>query len=444
MIPPADRARRGLAEVQPGEEVEIFTLEMNERRYEFDRDRLELTETRRAAGVAVRVLNAGRAGFAYRADPRPEAAATALDEARALAALSDPDPARVLADPQAPAKVRVPEPLDLARIPLTDKLALVRRMEAAALGSDPRVRAAPQAGYQETERSCALAASTGVFHAWTRQTFSLGLAVLASDRGDTQVAEEFREWRSWADLDPEGTGRTAGERAARLLGAAPVPTGRRPVVVPPAVAAGLLEAALPAWSAEAVQRRRSFLDGQAGRTLAAPDVTLVDDGAATGGLYTTPVDDEGTPRQRTALVTEGRLTGFLHTLESARRADVPPSGNAVRPVLAAPPAPGVNNVSLLPGVRSRGELWERAEGGLLLAELLGLHTLAPATGEFSFGASGWLLERGAPARPVRGVTVAGDLGSLLRRITGIGNDPETYGRFTSPTLLIEEMMVAGK
>jgi PmbA protein len=445
VIPPGDRARRILeaSALRSGEEVEIFALETLDRRYELGRGRLEQTESRHASGVAVRMLEAGRMGFAYRADPRLEAGAEALDEARALVALSAPDPARVLAAPQAPAVVSAPALLDLARVPVADKLALAERLGTAALAADPRVQAVPQASYQETERRCALATSAGTFHAWTRQAFALGVAALAADQGDSQLAEEYRMWRAWPDLDPEGVGRAAGERAARLLGAQAVPTGRRAVVLPPDVATGLLEAALPAWSAEAVQRRRSFLAGGEGRSLAAPGVTLVDDGLAAGGLCTAPVDDEGTPMQRTELITAGRLAGYLHTQETARRAGVRPTGNAVRPALAVPPTPGASNVSLLPGALPPEGLWARAEGGLLLAELLGLHTLNPVTGEFSLGAAGWLLAGGAPARPVRSVTIAGDLGSLLRRIAAVGNDPRTYGRFTSPSLLIDDMMVAG-
>jgi len=442
---PIRSARQALAEVSPvpGEEIEIFCQSLRERSYEITRGRLENSESRNAFGAAVRVLSDGRLGFAYRADMRTEAVAAAVTEARDLARRSSPDAARALPGVRVPARVSTPAPVDLQAVPKEEKINLARRLEVAALASDPRVHAAHQATYQEEETLQALVNSHGVELSWSFQEFSLGVAAVAAAGGDSQLGEEYRVWRAWSRLDPETVGRLAGERAARLLQAAPLPTGKRRLVVPPSIGAGFLEAAIAAWSAEAVQRGRSFLAGREGQQIAAGAITLIDDGTAPGGLATAPVDDEGTPMQRTELINQGRLAGFLHNHETARRGGVQSTGNAYRAGIQAPPAVGPTNIILLPDSVVPEQLLAQAEGGLYLAEVLGLHTLDPVTGEFSLGASGWLIEHGAPVRPVRGVTIAGRLEDFLKQVEAVGSDLTTYGRVSVPTLLVKDIMVAG-
>jgi PmbA protein len=445
MIDPGPLVRRVLAEAGPsnGEEIEVYAAATRERRYESTSGRLENAESRNGFGVAVRVIAGGRLGFAYRSDSRPTELIAAVAEARSLARQTASDPARGLPGRREPAAALGLAPLDLDAVPRAQKLELIKRLEAATLAADSRVRTAHQAMYHETDTRVALVNSRGVDLAWTVQEFSLAVAALAEAGGDTQLGEEYRVWRGWDDLDPEAVGRAAGEKAARLLGASPIPTARRDLVLPPVLVAGILETALPAWSAEAVQRGRSFLAGREGQAVAGERVTLVDDGTLPGGIATSPADDEGIPRQRTNLVTRGRLNGFLHNHETARRAGTASTGNAHRVSIQSPPAVGPSNLLLLPGAAHQAEILARAEGGLLLAEVLGLHTLDAVTGEFSLGASGWLIEHGAPGCPVRGVTIAGSLSDLLRQVDDLGSDLTTYGRFSVPTLLVRDIMVAG-
>lgn len=445
MTHPELLARQALAGVSPapGEEIEIYATVSTERRYELTGGQVENIESRQNFGAAVRVIAAGRLGFAYRADARPESLAEAVAEARNLAQRTAADPARTLPPRQDPARVSLPAPVDLQAVPLESKLDLARRLEAAARAVDPRVRATHQAAYQEEDVQTALVNTRGVDLSWSHQGFALSVAAVAEENGDSQIGEEYRVWRLWSDMNPEVVGREAGRKAARLLHAAPVATARRSLVVPPAIGTGFLEAAISAWSAEWVQRGRSFLAGREGQVIAAEAITLMDDGTAPGGMGTAPVDDEGTPMQRTELIRGGRLAGFMHNQETARRAGANSTGNARRSGLQAPPAVGPTNVICLPGGAGEAGLLAQAEGGLYLAEVLGLHTLDPVTGAFSLGASGWLIENGVLGRPVRGVTVAGRLETLLRQVEAVGDRLTTYGRFSAPTLLVRDIMVAG-
>ncbi len=439
----AEFARQALVKAAPRatEQLEIFTLEGEARAYEIADGRLENIKTHKTFGLAVRILDSGRVGFACRADTRPEAVVMAVAEARAILRYSAPDSARELF-PRPEINFESPAP-DLLSRPAEDKIAMAHRIAKAARYADVRVKQVQQAAYYESSRHMALVNSLGLELSWSRPAFSLGALVLAENQHDTQMGEEYRSWRNWEGLDPEGVGKQAGQQAAGLLGAESLSTGRRSLLIPPGIAAGLLEAAWKAWSAEMVQRGRSFLGGREGTQIAAPGINLIDDGTLKEGLGTALVDDEGSPMQRTELVKDGKLTGLIYNIESARRANTSSTGNGLRLEFQTMPDVRPTNFWLLPGTQEVKALKNQAEGGLYLAEVMGLHTFDAVTGEFSLGASGWVIEDGTLGRPVRGVTIAGRMEELLRQIDGLGNDPVIYGRFAAPTLLIRDIMVAG-
>lgn len=436
-------ARQALVRAAPRrtEQLEIFTLEEEARAYEIADGRLENIKNRQTFGLAVRILDSGRVGFACRADTRPEAVATAVTEARAILRHSDPDPARELSPRR---EIKSESPVrDLLSRPAEEKIALAHRIATAARHADVRVKQVRLAAYYESRRHMTLVNSLGLELSWSRPAFSLGALVLAKNQHDTQMGEEYRSWRNWEALDPEGVGKQAGQQAAGLLGAKTLPTGRRSLLIPPSISAGLLDAVWKAWSAEAVQRGRSFLGGREGSQIAASGINLIDDGTLKDGLGTALVDDEGSPMQRTELVKDGKLTGFIYNIETARRARAVSTGNGLRLEFQTMPDVRPTNFWLLPGTQEVKALKNQAEGGLCLAEVMGLHTLDAVTGEFSLGASGWVIEDGRLGQPVRGVTIAGRIEELLRQIDGVGNDSVIYGRFAAPTLLVRDIMVAG-
>ncbi|MCK5218494.1 TldD/PmbA family protein, partial [bacterium] len=408
----ADVARQALARAAPRgtEQLEIFTLEEEARTYEIADGRLENIKNHHAFGLAVRILDSGRVGFACRADTRPEAVDMAVTEARDILRHSAPDSARGFFP--GPKINSEPPAYDLLSRPAEEKIAMAHRIATAAMHTDVRVKQVRQAAYYESSRRMALVNSLGLELSWGRPAFSLGALVLAENRHDTQMGEEYRSWRNWEGLDPEGVGMQAGYQAAGLLGAESLPTGRRTLLVPPGISASLLEAAWKAWSAESVQRSRSFLDGREGTQIAASGINLIDDGTLKDGLGTAMVDDEGSPMQRTELVKDGKLTGLMHNIETARRARISSTGNGLRLEFKTMPDVHPTNFWLLPGTQEVKDLKNQAEGGLYLAEVMGLHTLDAVTGEFSLGASGWVIEDGTLGRPVRGVTIAGRMEAL--------------------------------
>ncbi|NTV52722.1 MAG: hypothetical protein HGA76_06900, partial [Candidatus Firestonebacteria bacterium] len=268
-------ARQLLAGALPQEAWEFYFRLTDEWRCEQTQGRLENLDAKSVFGVAVRCLVDGRMGFAYRRDARPGAVTEVLAEARALVQQVEADPAKCFA--AADAKLTAPAFNPSRSFDRTRVKDLLDRAETSARQADGRVRRTQQAGYYQRRVEHVLVNSLGTDLTWCQDEVGLNVAALAEARGDSQLGEAYAVAATLDGLSPETVGSEAGLKAARLLGAEVLPTGRRDVVFPPTVVAGILEAAFPAWSAQAWQRGSSFLAPHAGECLASPAVSLVDD-----------------------------------------------------------------------------------------------------------------------------------------------------------------------
>jgi PmbA protein len=174
--------------------------------------------------------------------------------------------------------------------------------------------------------------------------------------------------------------------------------------------------------------------------------TLVDDGTITIGPAASPFDDEGVPTGRTELFTRGTLNGFLHNTYTAGRTGggTRSTGNAKRGGYKSTPGVGTSNFYLDAGELSFDELLVRAEGGVLIQDVSGVHSGAnPISGEFSVGATGLRIAGGALGEPLREMTVASTLPEMLAGITGVGSDLRFFSSVGTPSILIGEMTLAG-
>jgi PmbA protein len=174
--------------------------------------------------------------------------------------------------------------------------------------------------------------------------------------------------------------------------------------------------------------------------------TLVDDGRRLDGPGACPFDGEGVPSGRTELFGSGVLNGFLHSTYTARRAGdgTRSTGNAKRHGYKAAPGVGTSNFFLEAGDRTLDELLAQAEGGVLIAEVSGVHSGAnPISGDFSVGATGLRIAGGEPTEPLREMTIASTLPEMLKGVSGVGNDLRFFQSVGTPSILIGEMTLAG-
>ncbi len=239
-------------------------------------------------------------------------------------------------------------------------------------------------------------------------------------------------------------GRRAARRALSLLGAIPIESVKAPVVLESTVAQEFLSIMAGGFSADNVQKKRSLFQGRLDTAVAAPVVTVFDDGLLDGGLGTAPADDEAVPTGKKIVIQDGRLVLFLHNTYTARKDKTQSTGNAVRGGFKGIPGVGVTNLYIEPGKCSLEALISQAGRGLLVTDVMGMHTANAVSGDFSVGATGFWIESGEKAYPVREITIAGNILDVMKNVDAVGSDLRFSGRIGSPSLLIKELSIGGK
>jgi PmbA protein len=321
-------------------------------------------------------------------------------------------------------------------------LEIARLAEKAALASDPRIKNSEGAEFDSSRYRILFANSQGFFGEYEGSSFSLVVQPIAQEGEAMQQGFWYTANRRFAKLeDPEETGRTAARRALRRLGARKVRTTRVPVVFDPDMAAGLIRTLAGAASGPALYKGTSFLIDRLGDRIAAPGVTIIDDGTIPGALGSRPFDGEGLPTRRQHLVERGMLRTYLLDSYSARKLKLAPTGNASRSVGQAPTV-STNNLCLEAGPYTPEQIIGSVKSGLYLTELIGFG-INMVTGDYSRGAGGIWIEDGRLAYPVQEITIAGNLKDMFLGIEMIGNDLKWRSSVVAPTLKIAEMTIAG-
>jgi len=368
-----------------------------------------------------------------------------VDEATSLARLTAGDPLAGLPDPEELATV-VPD-LDLYdpdghRISVEEKLALAQRAEAAALEADSRITNSEGAELFDRQAEYAYATSHGFTGRYRTSSFSLTVSPVAVANGEMQRDSWYTLARKRQRLDPpEEVGRIAARRALRRLGARKVKTAEVPVIFDPETAASLMRSLAAAASGPALYRGASFLLNRLGERIAAPTVSIIDDGTLPGALGSRPFDGEGLPIRRTVLIHEGVLESYLLDTYSGRKLGLPSTHHAARDGSGVSVA--TTNFSLAAGTVSPEELIASVKTGLYVTELIGFG-INMVTGDYSRGAVGLWIEDGQLAYPVEEVTVAGNLLEMFQAIDGVGNDLVLRNRTSAPTVRVARMVVAGE
>lgn len=395
-------------------------------------------------GIGLRVLKGQRQGFSFSSDFR----ATALDK-MVSQAITNSHYNDVEQDLYFPApKGNYPQlhlyDSTLAQHTLEEKAALAQEAERQAAQWDSRVFAIERSGYEESEQEFWLGNSNGLMQHQNSTYCGLLCQALGEQEGEQQSGYGLQAGISFQELSPQQVGQMAGKCAVQLLGAAQIDSGVMDLVLEPMVAMRMMGIISSCFSGEAVRKNKSFLAGQLGQMVASPEVTLIDDGCLDGHLGSAVFDGEGTPTQKTVLVENGMLQHYLYDCLSAAKAGTASTGNGMRSSYRTTPRVGTTSYYLAGGRYTPAQLLQAVENGIYVTDILGAHTANPVSGDFSFGASGILIEHGQLTRPVRGVTIAGNFQQLLKKIHGVGNDVAFYGAHGAPTVRIEGISVSGR
>ncbi len=412
--------------------------------------RLGQVETLKESGsksIGVRVFNGKRAASTHSSDFTSAGLDRMLKSAIELAKITSEDPFAGIPEPSQLGSLSGDLDLysaDVYSLPGEERISYARRAEKAALDSDPRIKNSEGGSFDAATGHKILANSHGFVGEFRRSYCSVAAIPIAQDeKGGMQRDYWFSVARSLDRLEsPEHVGKIAAQRTLRRLGARKVKTQEVPIIFDPLVANSILGHIFEGVNGDSVYRGASFLAGKLGEKIAAPQVTVIDDGTMVGGFGTSPFDGEGIPTRRTVVIENGVLKSYVLNTYTAKKLGLQTTANASRG-LAGTPGIGPGNYFLQPGARTPQQLIGDVKEGLYVTEFLGMGVNL-VTGDYSRGASGIWISGGELTYPVEEITVAGNLKDMFLNISEIANDLEFRGSVASQTIRIDGLTVGGE
>ncbi len=315
--------------------------------------------------------------------------------------------------------------------------------EAAALGHSTQISNSEGAESGFGAVHVAYASSDGFAGSYEKTSAALSVSVIAGNGDGMQRDYAWdRQLNAVALRQPEDIGREAGRRTVSRLGASGMASGSMPIIFEPRVATSLLAHLTSAANGRAVLQQRSFLADSLGKNIFPDFVDIVDDPDHPQGLGNRLFDGEGSRCRRLQLVENGKLTAFLTDRYAAGRLKAQPGGHARRG-LTGDIGIGCSNLLMQPGHMTQREMLLEIGNGLLVCELIGFGVNG-VTGDYSRGASGFLIENGEIVRPVQEITLAGKLQDMFTSIRHVGSDLTWFGSTAVPSITIDGMTVAGQ
>ncbi len=457
-----DRARveRTLADALAGaDDGELFIEYRQSEGLVFDDGRLKTASFDTSQGFGLRAVAGETTGYAHAAEISEAAIERAAQTVRAVRAGYGGTAAE---GPAATNTSLYAEANPLGEVPFEAKVKLLQDIDAYARGLDARVTQVVASIAGEWQ-AIQIIRADGRRAADIRPLVRINVAIVAADGDRMETGSHGAGGRtSYGAYLAEDSWKAQVDEALRQalvnLESVPAPAGEMPVVLGPGWPGILLHEAIGhGLEGDFNRKKTSAFAGLMGERIAAPGVTVVDDGAIADRRGSLSVDDEGTPGQSTTLIEDGVLTGYMQDRLNARLMGVAPTGNGRRESFAHAPMPRMTNTCMLSGERSKDEIIAAVPKGLYAVNFGG-GQVDITSGKFVFTASeAYLIEDGRIAAPVKGATLIGNGPDVLTRVRMIGNDMTldpgvgTCGKdgqgvpvgVGQPTLLIDNLTVGG-
>jgi len=349
----------------------------------------------------------------------------------------------------------------LASVDASEKIALLQNVDRLARSHDARV-VEVGASLQAVYESVWVTRHDGMSAGDVRPLLNLSMSVRVKSGTRMEHARSGMGGRyslsEWSDDFIASFIKKLVDAAIIKLDARPAPAGSMNVVVGPGWNGVLLhEAVGHGLEADGIRRGTSAFAGRIGQTVAQRGVTIVDDGSMLGRRGSLNVDDEGHRTQRTVLIEDGVLRGFMQDSLSARLMGVAQTGNGRRESYSCIPMPRMTNTFMLNGNHEPDEIVASVTHGIYVAGLEG-GQVDITSGQFVFEASeAFLIENGKITAPIKGATITGNGPETIKKIRLIGNDLELdSGKAMcgkagqsmpvgvgQPTLRVDDMTVGG-
>ena len=412
-------------------------------------------------GVGVRAVSGEKTAFAYSDDISAASLMDAARTVRTIAAAAKGARVKMPSHKVASSRALYPQLDPIGTLDSTAKVALLGRVEHMARAKDPRIIQV-MAGLASEYDVVMVVRADGTLAADVRPLVRLSVTVIAEQNGRREVGSAGGGGRfgldHFDDALVQGYVDEAVNCALTNLDARPAPAGEMSVVLGPGWPGILLHEAIGhGLEGDFNRKGSSAFSGRVGQRVAAKGVTVLDDGTLPDRRGSLNVDDEGHPSQRTVLIEDGILRGYIQDNMNARLMGVKPTGNGRRESYAHVPMPRMTNTYMLAGDKSPDEIVASLKKGLYAVNFGG-GQVDITSGKFVFSASqAFWVENGKIQYPVKGATLVGNGPDALTRVSMIGNDMQldpgvgTCGKegqsvpvgVGQPTLRIDGLTVGG-
>ncbi len=334
----------------------------------------------------------------------------------------------------------------LEEISTQQKIDIAFELERETKSVDSRVEAIDPCIYSESFSESIIVNSKGLELKDRSNLALLYVGVKVKEGDDIKTSSSYKMTNDFSELNPKEIAKEAVEEGVKMLGAKPIPSGDYRIVLRHDVSADLLESFTSIFSAEAVQKDLSRLKGKLGEQVSNALITIVDDPFRENGVGSTGFDSEGVATKYKKLIDKGVLKTYLHSLKTAKKDGVEPTGNGFKGYKSTISI-GPTNMYIEPSEITFESMISDIERGLMVTEVQGLHSgLNTISGDFSLSALGFLIESGKVGRPVNQITIAGNYFDMLNDVENLASDLEFVmpGVIGSPSLKIKKLSVAGE
>ena len=410
--------------VAGGDDGELFLERRRSEVLSYDDGRIKTASYDASEGFGLRAVRGETAGYAHSTEVSEQAIARAAETAR----LAVGDGGGTLADAPRSTNQKLYQEIDpISEASFGVKVDLLKEIDAYARGLDPRVKqvsATLAASLQEVE----ILRPEGGSVRDVRPMARINVSVIIEQDGRRESGYHGMGGR--ASLDnwiADSAWKAATDEALRIakvnLEAEPAPAGVMDVVLGAGWPGILLHEAIGhGLEGDFNRKGTSAFAGLMGQRIAAPGVTVLDDGTIPDRRGSITVDDEGTPGGKNVLIEDGILVGYMQDRQNARLMGVPPTGNGRRESHAHAPMPRMTNTYMLGGDAKPGDIVADLKDGIY-AVGFGGGQVDITNGKFVFSCTeAYRVKDGVVGAPVKGATLIGDGATALKQIRAIGND----------------------
>lgn len=317
--------------------------------------------------------------------------------------------------------------------PIEKKHQLAKDIEAACLEKGGDKVISVDAGVNFSDRERVIVASNGFENSFKITGCSAGASMTAQDEGDRRPNGYY--WISSRHVGDIPSTREIGEKAAErtleLLGAKKLQTETLPVIVENRTVGRILGSFLSGLMGSNIQQERSILADKLGKKVASDKLTIVDNPFIEKGLSSRLFDGDGFPAQKREVLTKGVINNFYYDWYYSRKMGVEPTTG------------GFSNLEFGLGDKNLVQLMKSVNRGILITGFIGGNS-NDTTGDFSIGILGHLFENGVPVQAISEMNIADNHLKFWNKLVETGNDPWKYGGWQTPSLLFDDIVVAGK